>query len=432
MSTFELAGLLLTAIAVFGYINHRFIKLPDTLGITAVGMLASLLMLAYGNYDPASMAAAKEVVKSLDFADLVFHGFLGFLLFSGALHVDIAALKEQKLPVFLLTTFGVMLSIAIVGVTLHLVLAWLDIKLALLWCLAFGAIISPTDPVAVLSVLKTAGLPVALKNKIAGEALFNDATAVVAFVTLVGLASGTITDVSTRGLVTRLAHEIIGALVMGGGLGFGVNWMLQKIDSHAIEIFLTLALATAGYSLCEYVHVSAPLAVVIMGLVIGSQGFGLYGDEKSKVNLFNFWELLDELLNLILFGLIGVLVLTITFNVKHFAIGLVTILLVLVARYISVGVPLGAIRSSAKQSALRAKILTWGGLRGGASIALALSLPPFPGRDLIQTITYIVVAFSLLVQATTLGSLVSKWLEKCPDDTSPCSGSLIQLKRNKK
>lgn len=409
MSTFQLAGLLLTAVALLGYFNNKFIKLPDTLGITALAMVSSLAMLVYGTYQPESLETTRRLAKSINFADLVFHGLLSFLLFAGALHVNIKTLSLQRWPVFALATAGVACSTAIVGYTLYYALAFLDIKLSLLWCLAFGALISPTDPVAVLGVLKTSTVPEPLKDKIAGEALFNDATAVVAFMTLVGLASGSVSEVSTKGLAVKLAHEAFGALGLGLLLGFGAQTLIRRLNSSPIEILITLALATGGYSLCEYLHVSAPLGVVVMGLVIGSSGFGLMPNLQQKNTLFVFWQMVDELLNLMLFGLVGLMLIALNLHSTYLMLGVLAIGISLIARYVSVGISLAPFRGSVPKST-RAAILTWGGLRGGVSIALALSLPDFAGKDLLQVMTYIVVAFSLLVQATTLSTLTSRWL----------------------
>jgi CPA1 family monovalent cation:H+ antiporter len=313
------------------------------------------------------------------------------------------------------------MSTAIAGGGLYLLLKWSGIKLDILWCLAFGALISPTDPVAVLSILKTSKIPQSLEDKITGEALFNDGFAVVLFMTLVGLASGTNRDPSITGVAWLLVNEIFGALLVGGALGFAATWLLNRIDSHAVEIFITLSLATAGYAFADTVHASPALAVVVMGLVVGSNGFRPYSTQKVHNHLFEFWDLLDELLNLVLFGLIGMMVLALEIKLKHIAIGLATVAIVLGARYLSVGIPLGAFRATELSRRLRAKILTWAGLRGGVSIALALALPNFNGRSLIQTITYIVVAFSLLVQATTIKRFVNRWLPKTTEE----SGELI-------
>jgi monovalent cation:H+ antiporter, CPA1 family len=408
---FQAVGVLLTLIAVFGLINQRFLRLPDTLGITAVGLLVSLcfLVATYGN--PEFVSKARQLVGNIDFADVVFHGLLSFLLFASALHVDLSRMRTVKLPVFLLATAGVVISTAAVGTGFHLLTLALGHPVGWLWSLVFGALISPTDPIAVMSVLKNAGAAEDLKIKIAGESLFNDGTGVVAFVTLVGLATGA-TEFSPMHTATTLLREVGGAVIVGFALGYAAFLMLRVLKSHAVQIMVTLALATAGYSISEWVHVSAPLAMVVMGLVVGNQGTKRAMTARAREHLFGFWVLLDELLNLVLFGLIGLQVIALSFDLKVVWIGVAAIPVVLLARAISVAIPLTALRSFRKLSPHTVKIMTWGGLRGGISIALALSLPQFPGRDMLIGVTYLVVVFSLLAQATTLGALVRR-LTRC-------------------
>lgn len=405
MSMFDGAGALLALIAVFGYINHRFIKLPDTLGITAVGLIAFMCLSLLGLSHPDMALKAQALVELINFPELVFHGLLGLLLFAGALHVDFSKMRRFKLPVFLLATIGVLISTVVVGSGFYFAVRLFDHSVSFLWCLVFGALISPTDPIAVLAVLKSAGASPDLETKIAGEALFNDGTAVVAFMTLVGLAAGT-TEFSMSHVALTLMQEIVGAILLGLAAGYGASFMLRDLDSYPVEILITLALATAGYSIAEFLHVSAPLAVVVMGLVIGNHGAAKNMTEKTREHLFNFWGLLDELLNLVLFGLIGLEVIALSFQLTDLWLGIIAIPVVLIARYASVVSPITVLRRFRSISPHAVKILTWGGLRGGISIALALSLPPFEGRDMVIGVTYVVVIFSLLVQATTLGPLV--------------------------
>lgn len=407
MTMFQGVGILLSLIAVFGLLNQRFLKLPDTLGITAVGLIVSLcfLVASYGN--PGLVVVARKVVSNVDFADIVFHGLLSFLLFASALHVDLSRMRTVKLPVFLLATIGVVISTAAVGAGFHLLTLAMGHPVGWLWSLVFGALISPTDPIAVMSVLKSAGAAEDLKIKIAGESLFNDGTGVVAFVTLVGLATGTAEFSATQALTTLL-REVGGAIVVGVTLGYIAFLMLRSLKSYAVQIMVTLALATAGYSASELLHVSAPLAMVVMGLVIGNHGTKKAMSARTREHLFGFWGLLDELLNLVLFALIGLQVIALSFDFDVVWVGLGAIPVVLLARAISVAMPLAALRGFRKVSPHSVKIMTWGGLRGGISIALALSVPDFHGREMLIGVTYLVVVFSLLVQATTLGRLVKK------------------------
>ncbi|TCP02420.1 cation:proton antiporter [Caldimonas thermodepolymerans] len=409
MTVFQGVGVLFTLVAIFGYLNHRFVRLPDTLGITAVGLLVSAVVAGIATLFPDAHLArkAQELASQIDFTDVVFHGLLSLLLFAGALHVDLGKLREHRLPVFLLATVGVLISTAVVGLGFYYVAQAFGFNISLLWCLAFGALISPTDPIAVLAVLKNAGASPAVEAKITGESLFNDGTAVVAFLTLVGLASGT-AELSASSIASALAREVIGALVVGLAVGYGASFLLRDLDSYGIEILITLAMATAGYSLAELLHVSAPLAVVIMGLVLGNHGAAKHMSEKTREHLDNFWHLLDELLNLVLFGLIGLEVIALAFHWSDIWLGIAAVPVVLIARLASVGIPLAALRNFRQSSPHAVKIMTWGGLRGGISIALALSLPAFEGRDMVIGVTYVVVIFSLLVQATTLGELVRR------------------------
>lgn len=407
MTMFQGAGALFALVAVFGYINHRFVKLPDTLGITAVGLFACLCMSIIGTFHPAATAQAQALARQVDFSDVVFHGLLSLLLFAGSLHVDLSKMRRQKLAVLLLATVGVLISTAVVGGGFLLVTELLGHPISLMWCLVFGALISPTDPIAVLSVLKNAGASEVVETKIAGEALFNDGTAVVAFVTLVGLATGA-TEFSAGAVSLTLVREVLGALLLGAALGWGASLMLRTLDSYPVEILITLALATAGYSFAEFLHVSAPLAVVVMGLVVGNHGAVRHVSEKTREHLHNFWSLIDDLLNLVLFGLIGLAVVSLSLELRLLWLGLGAIPVVLLARALSVGIPMTLLGRFRERSPHAIKIMTWGGLRGGISIALALSLPAFEGRDLVIGVTYVVVVFSLLVQATTLGALVKR------------------------
>ncbi|APA88546.1 sodium:proton antiporter [Paraburkholderia sprentiae WSM5005] len=407
MSVFQMTGALFAIVALFGIVNYRFIRLPDTLGITAVGLVVCVGISALGFYYPAMAIAARKIVVQIDFADIVFHGLLSLLLFAGALHVDLSKMRTQRRAVLMLATIGVLISIAVVGFGFYYAAHWLGHPVSLLWCLVFGALISPTDPIAVLSVLKRAAAPESLETKITGESLFNDGTAVVAFVTLVGLATGA-QEFSAGAIAFDLLREVAGALVLGAALGFGASLLLRGIDSYPVEILITLALATGGYSLAEALHVSAPLAVVIMGLVIGNHGASTSMSEKTREHLFNFWDLLDELLNLVLFGLIGLEIIALSLRVEIVWLGLAAIPVVLLARGVSVAVPLLALQKFRRLNPHSAVVLTWGGLRGGISIALALSLPEFHGRETFIGVTYLVVVFSLLIQATTLGALIRR------------------------
>lgn len=405
MTLFQGTGLVFTLVAVFGCINHRFIKLPDTIGITAVGLMVSLTISLLGTQHPSMVLAAQDLMNTIDFSELVFHGFLGLLLFAGSLHVDLSRLRTYMAPVIALATVGVMISTFVVGLGVFWMTSAIGHPIAFVYCLLFGALISPTDPIAVLSVLKNVGTSDSVEAKITGESLFNDGTAVVAFVTILGLAAGT-SEFSAVAIGFTLVREVVGAIVLGVAVGWLVFWLLKTIDSYALEIMLTLSLATGGYALAEYLHVSAPLAVVVMGLMVGNHSAKHVMSEKTREHLFSFWDLLDELLNLVLFALIGLEVIALSLQLHILWIGLLAVPAVLLARFFSVALPLMPLRRFRAHSPHSIKIMTWGGLRGGISLALALSLPNFDGREIVIGMTYVVVLFSLLIQATTLGFFV--------------------------
>lgn len=408
MSVFQAISLVVALVALFGYLNHRFVRLPDSVGITAIGLVAALGVTAYGAYDAAVVEWAARTVERLDFAEVVFHGLLGMLLFAGSLHIDLGDIDRQKWTILALATLGVMLSTCIVGAAFWGAARLFGFDLPLVHALVFGALISPTDPIAVLGILRKVGVPKSLETKIAGESLFNDGTGVVLFLTLAGIAFGG-QAVSAPQVLALLATEIVGGVLVGLALGLAGFYLLRGVDSHPVEIMITLAMATAGYSLAEALHTSAPIAVVIMGLLVGNHGKRFAMSERTREHLFSFWELADELLNLLLFGLIGIEIIALAAPLGSLAPALVAIPIVLAARLASVGLPVLALRHFREFTPNVVKIMTWGGLRGGISLALALSLPQFAGRELVVAATYAVVIFSILVQALTIEPLVRRW-----------------------
>ena len=413
MSLFQLAGIIITLVALFGYLNYRLIRLPDAIGITAIGLVTTLAIAFTGKLIPAVSIWAARTLQAVDFSETVFHGMLGFLLFAGSLHIDLADIAKEKWVIGVLATIGVLLSTFVVGAGMFLASQALGMQLGFIYCLLFGALISPTDPIAVLAVLRNAGVPKSLETKIAGESLFNDGTGVVAFLTILGIANaGHPEPLGATALL--LAREVLGGIAVGLAVGLVGFVLLRGLDSYPTEIMITLAMATGGYALAEALHTSAPIAAVVMGLLIGNQGRRLAMSESTRRHLFSFWELLDELLNLVLFGLVGIEIIALPLSASHLLIAAIAIPLVLLARLVSVGAPLAAMTPFRRMRDHAIGIMTWGGLRGAISVALALTLPAFAGRDFIIAATYGVVIFSILVQALTIGPLVKAWSAKPP------------------
>jgi Na+:H+ antiporter len=408
MSIFHAISLIVTMVALFGYLNQRFTHLPDTVGTTAIGLLAAIGVTAYGAYDPAVVQWAQRTVANIDFSEVVFHGMLGMLLFAGSLHINLGDLGRERLTILLLATIGVVLSTCIVGAAFYGASRLIGFELSFVHALLFGALISPTDPIAVLGILRKVGVQKSLETKIAGESLFNDGTGVVLFLTISGIAFGG-HEASVPQALLLLGTEILGGLLVGLALGYAGFLMLRGIDSYAVEIMITLAMATAGYSVAEALHTSAPIAVVVMGLIVGNQGKQFAMSDRTREHLSSFWNLADELLNLLLFGLIGIEIIALMSPAAHLVPALIAVPIVLAARFVSVGLPVLGLRRFSAFLPNTVKIMTWGGLRGGISLALALSLPQFPGRAPIVAATYAVVIFSILVQGLTLEPLTRRW-----------------------
>lgn len=405
MTTFEIIAILVSLAALASYLNHRFLKLPESIGLMVIALAISLLFVILGKLGLVELSHAATFIYSIDFSETLLHGMLAFLLFAGALHVDLSDLASQKLPVAVLSTIGVIIATFVTGVLFWYGIQWLGFELPFIYALLFGALISPTDPIAVLGILKSAGAPKSLEIKITGESLFNDGIGVVIFLTILGIVvSGHQPEPSH--IAMFLLEEAVGGIGLGLSLGWIVYRLLRSVDNYQVEVLLTLALAAGGYSLAEVIHVSAPIAIVVAGLVIGNHGRAFAMSEKTREHLDPFWELLDEILNAVLFVLMGLELLALTLNWKTVAAGLIAIIVVLIARFISVATPILMMKVKRPFTKGAIKVLTWGGLRGGISIALALSLPPSQERDLILAVTYMVVVFSIFVQGLTLGPLI--------------------------
>jgi len=404
MGLFDVIAILVTLSAVFSWINHRFLKMPTAIGLMLIALLVSLALLVTPGHT-AIQIDAERMLESIDFDATLLHGMLSFLLFAGALHVNLFDLAKQKWVIATLATAGVLGSTFIVGGGVFVLFWLLGLDVPLIYCLLFGALISPTDPIAVLGILKSARAPKSLEVKITGESLFNDGVAVVTFMVLAEIAfMGE--PVTLPGVMELFVKEAFGGLLFGLVAGGIAYLMLRRVDNYQVEVLITLALASGSYAAAEALHISAPITVVVAGLLIGNQGRNGAMSQLTQEHLDNFWELVDEVLNAVLFVLIGLEILVLTLSADYIIAGLLTIPLVLAARALSAGFPIALMRRFRSFSTGVVTILTWGGLRGGISVALALSLPTGETRDLLVTVTYCVVVFSILVQGLTLGPVV--------------------------
>jgi len=405
MTHFHIAAGLLVLSALASYLNHRFIRLPATIGMMVVSLIGSISLVTLSHTGMINPGQVASFVKALDFRDLLLHGMLGFLLFAGALHINLGDLRNVKAPVSILATIGVLIATLITGSLFWLASRSLGFSIPYIYALLFGALISPTDPVAITGILRTVGAPRGLAMKIAGESLFNDGIAVVIFIALFGIASGS-TVFNTETISLLIFRELLGGILVGLSLGWITYHLIRSVDAYQVEILLTLALVACCYSLAEIIGVSAPIAVVVAGLLIGNHGRSFAMTDKSRTSLDNFWELMDEFLNAILFVLIGLEIIALDLSGLHLLLGGLAILAVLIGRYFSVFLPIRFLQNWRTFSPGTIPIFTWAGLRGGISTALALSLPASDERGLILSSTYIVVIFSVLVQGLTIGRLV--------------------------
>jgi CPA1 family monovalent cation:H+ antiporter len=408
MPLFDIIALLLSLAALFAYINHRYVRLPPTIGVMVIALVVSLALIIAGEIVGEGVKApAAELLRHIDFGEALLHGMLSLLLFAGALHIDLSDLRHEVGVVSVLSTIGVLLSTCIVGGLGWLVFRALGMSVPLLGCLILGALISPTDPIAVLGILKTAGAPRSLETQTAAESLFNDGIGVVVFLTLLDVAhSG---DFSLGWFLWLFVKSAIGGLLFGIGAGLVTYHALRRVNNYQVEVMITLALATAGYALAERLHLSAPIAIVAAGLLIGNQGRTLAMAKQTEKRLDDFWELVDEILNAILFVLVGLQVLVMPLGWIYFLASAVFVPIVLLARWASVAAVVSVMKRWRRFERGAIAILTWGGLRGGLSVAMALSLPPSPYRTTLIAITYGVVVFSIVVQGITIGRVVRRF-----------------------
>ena len=409
MGIFDITTVLMVLTALFSYINYRTFKLPTTIGVMGVSLVVSLGIAGMGAFGVnAPQQHAELIVSHIDFNKTLLHGMLAFLLFAGALQLKISDLAQQKWVIILLSSLGVIVSTFIVGGLTWLMLGTIGMPVSFIHCLLFGALISPTDPVAVIAILKTSGVPKTLETVIAGESLFNDGIGVVVFMIILELAAGG-SEVTTLRVMQLLLQEAFGGVAFGLALGFLAYQMLKQVDDYQLEVIITLALVMGGYALADRLHTSGPLAMVAAGLVVGNHGRAFAMSDTTREHLDSFWELIDEILNAILFMLIGLEVQVMNFSWSYLTAGTMAVGIALLARWASASVSVSLLRPFRSFSPGVVSLLTWGGLRGGISVALALSLPPWPGRDTILAMTYTVVVSSILVQGLTLGKLAKRF-----------------------
>jgi len=409
---FNTIAILITVAALFSYLNQRFIRLPTTIGLMMIALGLSVALVLIGALGwPALRLDAETFLRGIDFHETLMQGMLSFLLFAGALHVNLSDLRQQKWIIALLATLSVVISTVLIGAFTYWLLNLLDLQLPFIYCLVFGALISPTDPIAVLGILKTTHAPKTLKTKITGESLFNDGVGVIIFMALTAIAAGN-QPVTPGNVALMFAIETFGGIAFGLTIGGIAYFLLRSINNYSVEVLITLALVTGGYALASALHLSGPIAMVVAGLLIGNHGRRSAMSESTRLQLDAFWELVDELLNAILFVLIGLEVLILNFKTSYFQAVLLLVPAVLLARLVSVSVPILLLRSMRQFSPGIIPILTWGGLRGGISVALALSLPLGPERETILAITYLIVVFSITVQGLTIGRVIRYWSNK--------------------
>ena len=420
MNLFDISAVLVCLAAIFGYLNHRYLKLEPAVGMLLISLISSLALMALDWVVPGFglVTSVRAYMANIDFNEALMHGMLAFLLFAGALHVDLDYFVKRKATIASLATIGLLISMGLVAAMSKGVFSLLGLQTSWLACLIFGSLISPTDPISVMGTLKTLHAPKELEAKIAGESLFNDGVAVVIFtglVTLLPAQGGEVAGhgheaLGVGGLLLLFVQEAGGGIVLGLVAGYLAYRLMLSIDDYKVEVIITLALVMGSYSLAFALHVSGPIAMVTAGMLIGNRGRALAMSEEVADYLEKFWELIDEFLNAVLFLLIGIEVLAVAFHLETAITGLIMIPAVLLARLISVSVPISLLRIRSVYLPGTVRILTWAGLRGGISVALALSLPPIPEKQLILTCTYLVVLFSILVQGLTIKKVLRRFI----------------------
>ena len=406
-------SVLIVLASLFAYINHRFIRLPSTIGIMIMAIFVSLIIRFAGkNIFPEATGEIFTLISGLDFTEVLMGAMLNFLLFAGAIHVSFADLRQQRLPVITFSTISVIISTFVIAGILYYVAPIMAVNPPFLVCLLFGAFISPTDPIAVLGILKKARVSKSLETKIAGESLFNDGIAVVLFAVILQLVQTSDADISVGSISWLLAKEAIGGLLLGIILGFTASKAMQGIDDYIVSVLITLSVVMGGYLIAHSIHISSPLTMVAAGLIIGNYGKKVAMSDITKDYLTKFWELIDEILNAVLFLFIGFELLLIPDFETYWIISLAAIFIVLFARFISIWIPSLIVPFKPKLSRGSLTMLVWGGLRGGVSIALVLSINSSGYKELLLEMTYFVVVFSIIVQGLSVGKVSNKVLRQ--------------------
>ena len=410
MSLFNVFSILMVLAAALAYINYRYLRLPPTIGLMALSLILSVGLVLSGRVYTEPVQWAQALVKQLDFENLLLKVMLGFLLFAGAIHVNLKVLKARLVPILVLASVGILLSTALVGLLTWQMLPLLGLNVPLSHCLVFGALISPTDPIAVLGILKQAAIPKILEVQVTGESLFSDGVAVIVFSTLLGIAQVD-APLSMGAIALNFGQEVFGGALFGALLGYTGFRLMKPINNYQVEVMITLALVMGGYWLAGILHVSGPIALVVAGLITGNDILNNAVDDVTRDYLTKTWEMIDEVLNALLFLLIGLEIVAIKQGWGLLAAGLAASILVLVSRFVSVWVTLLALRLRYAFESGTTRILTWGGLRGGISVAMALSLPEALNREVLLALTYIVVVLSILVQGLSIGPLSKRILK---------------------
>lgn len=412
MELFYAFTVLIVLAATFAYINTRYIHLPNPIGVMLISLVACTIIIVVNYLEPQLEVSkyATEMAKKTNFAQVLMDIMLSFLLFAGALHVDTNTMAKERVPILLFATLGVVVSTLVMGGLCYGMFSLLNLNIDFIYCLLFGAIISPTDPIAVLSILKKAGVPKSLEVKITGESLFNDGIAVVVFLSVFNIAQKGVENTSLHSIVELFMIEVVGGVAFGLALGYMGFWLMKTIDDYVTEMLITLAMVVGGYTLAISWHTSGPLAVVVAGLIMSGRAKQQAMSEATRQYIDLFWEMVDEVLNAILFVFIGLEILIVNWEESSLLAGFLAIPIMLIARLVAVGIPIKLLEKKRTFIPNTIKLLTWGGIRGGISVALALTLTPEMPRDLFLTATYVTVVFSILVQGLTIGPLVKKIL----------------------